>query len=432
MSFLEEYNALGRLAVPPEEIAKRQFAMLQDWVVKHPEEMFADLRANQPVFVTPGATVVSRYRDVIEVIDLDEVFSVKPYGVAMMRNNGGPNFILGMDNGPEFEHDLSVLKLAVRRDDMARIKEIVTRRTAEIIDRAAVTGRLDLTDGFGRLVPTLMVADYFGVPGPDPTTLMNWVRAIFTDIFLNFTQDPAISERGMKAGVEFRAYVDELIAQTKTERAAGAAETDDVLGRLITMQKAPKASFTDTRMRDNLIGCISGVLENTNTAISNIMNYLFDHPEVMEKAAAAARADDSALLRQYVLEAMRFHTPAGLVVRLSTQAHTLAKGTPHETTIPPHTVVFAANGSAMMDETVVDDPAEFRIGRPAHHYLHFGWGLHQCLCKYISEVQVKEIINGLLMLTGLRRADGPEGALTYHGPFPASFTVTFEPDAVGV
>ena len=142
--------------------------------------MFADLRAHEPVFVTPGPVVVSRYRDVIEVIDLHEIFSVKPYGVAMMRNNGGPNFILGMDDGPEFEQDLSILKLAVRRDDLERIGKIVAARTRETLTKLSGSRRIDIT-AIARMVPTLFVADYFGVPGPDPATLMNWVRAMFSD-----------------------------------------------------------------------------------------------------------------------------------------------------------------------------------------------------------------------------------------------------------
>ena len=49
----------------------------------------------------------------------------------------------------------------------------------------------------------------------------------------------------------------------------------------------------------------------------------------------------------------------------------------------------------MMDETELDNPREFRLDRPAHHYLHFGWGIHQCLGKYISQVQVTQIVKGL-------------------------------------
>ena len=79
-----------------------------------------------------------------------------------------------------------------------------------------------------------------------------------------------------------------------------------------------------------------------------------------------------------------------------------------------------------MDQTELDNPTEFRLGRPSHHYLHWGWGIHQCLGKYISEVQVTEIVKGLLKLENLRRAPGVEGRLTYAGPFPKSFAVEFD------
>jgi cytochrome P450 len=384
--------------------------------------MFAELRAQKPIFITPGPVIVSRYRDVLEVASLDQVFSVKPYGVAMMRDNGGPNFVLGMDEGPEFESDLAILHLAVKRSDMEVIRGIVANYAAKAVSAALATGSLDLTQHYARLIPSQFVAEYFGVPGPDLDTLAAWVRSMFTDIFLNFTSDPAISAAGIAAGVEFRAYVDQLIASIQKS----GSPKDDVIGRLIRMQADPDASFTSSRLRDNLIGCVTGVLENTNTAVVTIIDFLLDHPDQMAGAVAAAKAGDNNLLLSYVQETLRFHTPAPILVRLSLADHTLAKGTPFETAIPAGKLVFASNGSAMMDETEVEQPLEFRTNRPSHHYLHFGWGTHQCLGKYISQVQLVEMVKPLLALSGLRRADGPSGHLSYQGPFPASFVVQFD------
>src|SRR3982751_4327165 len=87
MSFLNEYDGLASSGTAPQEAAQKQIALLQEWVVRRPDELFSELRANRPIFVTPGPVVVTRYKDVAEVIDLDEAFSVAPYGQAMMRNN---------------------------------------------------------------------------------------------------------------------------------------------------------------------------------------------------------------------------------------------------------------------------------------------------------------------------------------------------------
>jgi cytochrome P450 len=416
MGFLSTYDALH----DPRE----QLGLLEEWIVQNPDLMFDELRAQRPVFITPGPIVVSKYRDVVEVASLDNVFSVKPYGVAMMRDNGGPNFILGMDDGPEFEHDLSLLHLAVRRTDLDRIRDIVARLTAHLIDEARPNGNLDITDGFARLIPALFVGEYFGVPGPEPGTLMNWIRAMFTDIFLNFTQDPRISAAGVAAGKQFRDYVDALITSVKANKTL----PDTVIGRLIALQAAPD-TFTDSRLRDNLIGCATGVVENTNSAVVNIIDYLLDHPQQLSEAASAARAGDDALLQRYVLETLRFHAPAPILVRLSLTDHVLGKGSPWQTDIPAGKIIFAATSSAMMDETELDSPAEFRLDRPAHHYLHFGWGIHQCLGKYISQAQVTQIVKGLVSQQNLRRSDGEAGKLLYSGPFPKSFSVAFDAGA---
>jgi cytochrome P450 len=414
MGFLSEYDAL----TSPVD----QLALMGKWIVENPSNMFAELRAQKPIFITPGPVIVSRYRDVLEVASLDQIYSVKPYGTAMMRNNGGPNFILGMDDGQEFENDLAILHLAVKRSDLDRIRTIIARFASQAVGKARNVGSLNLTEAYARLVPAQFVSEYFGVTGPDSNTLIGWVRSMFSDIFLNFTQNPEVAAAGKNAGIQFRAYVDKLIESIQES----GAPKDDVIGRLIAMQANPAASFTSSRIRDNLIGCVTGVLENTNTAVVTILDFLFDHPKQMQGAATVARAGNDDLLLTYVLETLRFHTPAPIMVRLALADHVLAKGTQFETVVPAGKLVFASNGSAMMDETELDQPLEFRLDRPTHHYLHFGWGIHHCLGKYISQVQLVEMMKALLVLPGLRRAGGASGKLTYVGPFPGSFAVEFD------
>ena len=79
----------------------------------------------------------------------------------------------------------------------------------------------------------------------------------------------------------------------------------------------------------------------------------------------------------------------------------------------------------MMDDTELDAPGEFRAGRPDYDYLLFGWGMHTCFGKYISQVQITEIVRSLLVLDNIRRAPGDAGKLVYDGFFPKSFAVAF-------
>ena len=349
MSFLADYDALMTPGADPKEVGPKLAAVVTDWIVQRPLEMFAELRRDRPIFDTPAAVVVSKYRDVLEVIGLDEIFSVQPYGVAMIRNNGGTNFILGMDRGAEYTHDRSVLNLVIRRDDLGRVRQLASEEATRLTEAARAAGKLDITDGFARRIPTVVAGRYFGVPGPTSETLMAWCRAIFTDLFLNFAQDAALQAAGETAGQEFRDYVDSVVTARHTAVSGGQPATDDVVGRLVDMQCAPSAAFTDSRVRDNIIGCITGILDNTNTAVVNIMTVLFDHPTELAGAIEAAKSNDDKTLLAYIYEALRFHPPAPLVVRLCKQDHVLAKGSERETLIPAGKLVFAANGSAIME-----------------------------------------------------------------------------------
>jgi cytochrome P450 len=149
---------------------------------------------------------------------------------------------------------------------------------------------------------------------------------------------------------------------------------------------------------------------------------LFDRPEQLKGAQAAALADDDALLGKYVFEALRFNPNNPGLFRLAAQDYRLAKDSLHGTTIPKGTSVIAATQSAMFDERMVDQPNEFRIDRPEYLSMHFGYGLHTCFGQYVNRVQIPGILKALLKHPGLGRA----GELQYQGPFPSSLLVSLD------
>lgn len=427
MGFLDQYDALAKSGEPPQKVLPEQIGLLQQWMFAHPAELFAELRANRPIFVVPGPgpAVITRYRDVVEVADVGSVFGVRPYAATNGVILGGANFLLGMDDSPQYAFEVSALRLVVRRTDLDLIRSTVAANARARTAAAGPSGQLDIVEGFARALPLQLAGQYFGVPGPDPATLGGWIRVLFTELFLNLNEDPKIAAAGAQTGQQMAAYLDGLIAQLRADRQGGAAATDDILGRLLTAQSDPATSLTDDRVRDNLIGLLVGMIDNTEMGVVNAMDVLLGNPDKLAAAVAAAKASDPGQLLPFVLEALRFHPPAPVLLRLTTQDYVLAKGTDRETHIPAGKVVFAANASAMMDDTALDAPAEFREGRPDYHYLLFGWGMHTCFGKYISQVQITEIVRSLLVLDNVRRAPGDAGKLVYDGFFPKSFGVAF-------
>ena len=419
MTFLDECRASR--AAGGADPDQSQARVLREWLTSRPEALFDELREHAPTLVLGRMALVTRHADVLDVLHRSDVFSVKPYGTAMMRINRGPNFMLGMDDGAEYREELARLGRVFRPDDRDRIAQHVDARTTEALARALVEGHLDLTDDFGRLVPSLFVGDYFGVATSSPETLMTWARDIFTDGFANVLGIPLLSRRAMRASDAFRVHLEALIARA---RAAGSGDigNDDVLSRLLATQQADPA-LTDVWIRDTLLWCVAGMIDNVNTAVCCVIDYLLGHPPALAIAVDAAQSGDSEQLGACVLESLRFRTPTPVVTRSSTHAHTFSAGTSDETTIAAGTLVFAGMGAAMLDGSVVESPREFRLGRPADHYLHFGAGLHRCAGLHIAMALVTTMVARVVTLPNLRRARGVTGRLRIVGAFPRAYVI---------
>jgi cytochrome P450 len=424
MGFLDDYDALSQLPDPPKQVAEKQMQLFQTWLVGSPDLLFSELRAYRPIFTTPGPVVVSRFRDVVEVLEYNQIYTVAPWGESMRRDLGGPNFVLGMEDSAEYKREISILRLAVRREDVATATGIAARTAKKLADEGQAKGTFDITDGYARMIPTLFVGEYIGTPGPDPITLMTWQRTMFFDIFFNLTHDPQKQAAAIAASKALSDYNQALIDQAHAANKAGTPYPDNVLGRLLSMQSASPSAFSDERVRVNLSGCIAGVIDNVCSGIVNAMDVLLSRSDALPGAIAAAKSDNDASLTRYVMEALRFEVPAPLLFRLSAEAHILARGTDREATIPANKLIFVSTASAMVDETEIDDPRKFNLDRPMTQYIHFGWGLHECLGKYLAIPLLVQAVKALLRLNNIRRADGPAGQVTREGPFPVAFSVT--------
>jgi cytochrome P450 len=413
---LGEFDAIAAQRGDPKEIARKQFQFIMGQIQGNALPFFKELRDERPILQSPIATLVAQFRDVEEILHHEEVFSVSPYLPRMMGVIGP--FVLSQDITPGYDHDISVMHLVVRREDLARVKDIVSRHAAQIVGELfQKSGPVDIVQTLTRKVPVRLADEYFGVSAPHDERMMAWARSCFRAFFINLLDDPAVRAPAVVAGAEMRQRLAALLAERRTSDLEG---KDDVMGRLLRLQRAGDAAgLDDDGVCRALMGLVIGMVETTSQAAVHALLVLFSRPDLVARAAAAAKADYDDAFSDLIFEALRFRPINPMVVRVAKEDYSLAAGEPHRTLIRKGTTVFALTWSAMFDPRVLDAPEEFRPDRPDYHYMHFATGRHACYGRYISRIQVPQILKPLLKLEGLHAAGAPE----YDGTFPETFNV---------
>jgi len=393
--------------------------------------IFALLRAFLPNlvlkrrFVTAydngGTALVTRFEDVKEVLARDGEFDVV-YAPRMIKITNGQNFFLGMQDSAEYSRDVSNMRIAVRRTDVASvIQPFAAQRAAELV--SAARGRLDVPQDLTLRVPTQLLGVYFGTPGPSEREMIEWTTDMFWYLFIDLKADPRMGSRALEAADECRAYLDGVIR----DRKARPSDADDVLNRCLAMQKAGVPGMDDLGIRNNLIGLIIGAVPTTSKAAVQALDQLLDRPDALAGAQRAARASDDPLLARHVFEALRFNPVNPVIYRRANRDTVIARGTLRARTIPQSTMVLAANYSAMFDRLKLDEPESFRTDRPWDNYILWGDAMHTCFGAHINQVLIPTILKPLLQRKGLRRAAETTGLIDTRGtPFPVHFVLEFD------
>ncbi len=388
---------------------------LKAHLIQYPEPVFAVLRRLKPILIVNQFALVTRFEDVQEVLARDNIFQVT-YGDKMRVVTGGEDFFLGMQDSAAYTRDVSLMRSVVRREDLpGRIAPFVQQQAAGLV--AAAGSALDVVT-LSKTVPARWVGDYFGCPPTSDEELAEWGSAIFQYLFTDLTNDSTVGQAARDASAGARAWLDRVIAARK----ANPGQRDDVLGRCLALQRIGVPGMDDLGIRNNLLGLLTGAIPTTSKCCAQALDQLLDRPDQLAGAQAAARANDDALLASYVFEALRFNPNNPGVFRIAAEDYTVAKGSLRATTIRKGFSVLPATQSAMFDENFVENPNEFRTGRPSYLDMHFGFGLHTCFGQYANRVQIPGILKPLLQKMGLRRS----GALQYAGPFPSSLPVEWD------
>jgi len=393
-------------------------------------KLFYFLQRRYPVLKLPFIKLafVNRNDLLVELLERDKDFTVEEINSKKMADQKGA-FFLGWDKmNPQFDRERNFVRKAVKEGDLKLIQTFVRTTAEKIIKNAAGYGKLDVVESLNKVVFVRLIRYYFGASAPTERIMKLWLRALFYDLFLNFTNNKVKFNLALKAGIERRDYLLQLIKDRKQDLKNGKPLADNMLNRFILMQQEPGNEwFDDEKIQRNIGGIITGILETSSKAVVLVLDELFNRPEILKGAIETAKSGDMKKMYGYVCEGLRFNPAQPGVIRFNETQQILTGKGQKNYTIKAKTKTFALTSAAMFDPAAFPDPKVFNPERDAV-YMNYGYALHECYGKYINTVTLSELVAAVLRLKNVRREEGSTGRGTglAEGPFPHNFVVRFD------
>src|SRR5207247_132911 len=179
-----------------------------------PLPFFKEVREKRPVLVTPACTLIARFDDVTEVLNMPKIFTVELYVPKM----SGGLYLMAHDDDALHTREKSLMQALLNRDDLPQVRSMVGRIGKQLLD-AAGSG-IEVVNQYCRMVPAMLVQEYFGLTGADPKDLIEWSYWTQYDTFHNQPFDlksdaerQRIIDRHHEADTKLGRYIAELIVR---------------------------------------------------------------------------------------------------------------------------------------------------------------------------------------------------------------------------
>jgi len=452
MSYIQTSNNKDYLAEYDSAATADKYPLVRRWMMTEPLPFFKQLREQRPILVTPECVLVSKYADIIDLLQMPKIFTVDLYKPKMGVTATDPGYLMAHDDDAIHYREKSLMQGMLNRNDLPRIRALVERASKDILTNA--NGNIDIVYNYCRTVPAILVQEYFGLDNVDKKDLIEWSFWNQYDVFHNQPFDlnspeqfKYIKDNHDRVTVALGNYIKkellEKLAMVKLEQTKNFLligwRTLKAIGYLIAGKKAPilkddvfsrmlRTSFADqiefdlVRVGVNAGGLLIGSIETTSQAVSQVIEFFIKQPELLAKAKAAAQQSNLKAFDNIVWEALRYVPISPYMFRQTSEEYSLAKGTDYETLIPAKTNVIVLTQSAMFDSFANTNADEFNPDRTFYHNFNFGFGPHDCLGKYVGMEMIPEMVRQVLLLPNLH-ATAPVDFK--NGPFPEVYPLAW-------
>ncbi|MFC7302881.1 cytochrome P450 [Streptomyces monticola] len=303
-----------------------------------------------------------------------------------------PNSLTNMDP-PEHARLRRIVQGAFTPRAAEKWRPQITEIAEGLLDTMLDAGPpADLRSAFAFPLPVEVICRLLGVPAQDSPLFRKW-----SDLLLSLTA--ADTDERMRAGLDFSAYVDGLIADHRRRPRA------DLIDDLIAARDEDAERLSGDELANMVRGLIIAGHETTANVISRGTLALLRHPgRLAALRAAPERVADT------VEEILRVEIPGhGALLRVAKQ----------EVRLPSGAVVGKGQGilapfvAANQDPRRFPEPETFDPDRADNRHVSFGIGPHYCLGANLARVELQVAVAAVARrLPGLELAV-PESELTW-------------------
>lgn len=366
----------------------------------NPYPHYARLRHESPVLWLPDDDiwVVSRYRDVIEVLRDPHTYSSRlgfateadaketgQTGIHFRIGAPGVRVLIALD-----PPDHTVFRRAVRDGFTARriaglsaAIESTARQQIRILLERSRAGDADFCRDVAGPVPTLVLGELFGLPEQMRPELFAWAQMVVADLDVTISGGDHLGR-----GIEMLRF---FYREMKRRHGSSGTELLDVLAN---------AHKYGLGQREVLSFCgflvVAGV-ETTTNQLTNLMDILVSQPSIQERLRA-----DPSLIPAAVQESVRYDSSVQGLWRSTSRAVTL-----HDQELPAGARMFILYSSANRDDEYVANPDLFSLSRDDTGHIGFGHGTHYCLGARLARLEMEIVLRELLAATESIEAYGP-------------------------
>ncbi|GBE65138.1 cytochrome P450 [Mycobacterium sp. MFM001] len=365
------------------------------WRNGFPDELFANLRRNRPIFrhqLTPGVAkvgaqrefwITTKHRHAVRIHRDADSFTAKdgPLVQPLDTFSSYPT-IINMDP-PELSKRRKLISSAFTPRAIAKLEDGIRARAARMIDNLLARGGGDWIADVADALPMTVIGDIIGIPAEDRPRIFDVFDRILTarSPKKRLTEQEELDLYGTIFG-----YALELTAEKRRNPA------DDIWSTLASAEivgdDGEQFALPANELEIFFFVLAFAGSDTTKNALAAGLQAFVANPEQIERY----RAEES-VRAGAVEEVLRWATPVAYWTR-TTKVDIELDGQ-H---IPAGERIVSMLRSANRDEEVFDEPFTFDIGRaPNPHVAFGGGGPHHCLGAFLARAELRAVFDELLL-----------------------------------